>query len=325
MNDNAHAPVPVITVTYSPGRHLRALLESLPEATVRGTRTVLADNGSTDGVPQAEAAARDDVEFLDTGGNIGYGAAINAAWRHLDRGAGAGDPAVGDVVDGGAVDGGAGDTAGDATVDTEFLVVVNPDVVFEPGAIDAMIECARRHPEAGAIGPLIHDPAGAVYPSARELPDLVHGAGHAVLAGIWPDNPFTRAYRAGSDMSRERAAGWLSGSCLLLRREALEQIGGFDERYFMYLEDVDLGDRLARAGWSSVLCVDAGVVHDQGHAANAHRTVTSAAHHHSAYAYLADRHPGPLQAPLRLALRAGLAVRRCVATAAARLTDTTRK
>ncbi len=306
MNDNAHAPVPVITVTYSPGRHLRALLESLPEATVRGTRTVLADNGSTDGVPQAEAAARDDVKFLDTGGNIGYGAAINAAWRHLGDGAGA-------------------DDAGDAAVDDEFLVVVNPDVVFEPGAIDAMIECARRHPEAGAVGPLIHDPSGEVYPSARELPDLVHGAGHAVLAGIWPDNPFTRAYRVGRDMSRERAAGWLSGSCLLLRRKAFEQIGGFDERYFMYLEDVDLGDRLARAGWSSVLCVDAGVVHDQGHAANAHRTVTSAAHHHSAYAYLADRHPGPLQAPLRLALRAGLVARRRVATAAARLTDTTRK
>lgn len=301
MNDNAHAPVPVITVTYSPGRHLRALLESLPEATVRGTRTVLADNGSTDGVPQAEAAARDDVEFLDTGGNIGYGAAINAAWRHL------------------------GDGAGEAGVDDEFLVVVNPDVVFESGAIDAMIECARRHPDAGAVGPLIHDPSGEVYPSARELPDLVHGAGHAVLAGIWPDNPFTRAYRAGRDMSRERAAGWLSGSCLLLRRTAFEQIGGFDERYFMYLEDVDLGDRLARAGWTSVLCVDAGVIHDQGHAANAHRTVTSAAHHHSAYAYLADRHPGPVQAPLRLALRAGLAVRRRVATAAARLTDTTRK
>lgn len=301
MNDNAHAPVPVITVTYSPGRHLRALLESLPEATVRGTRTVLADNGSTDGVPQAEAAARDDVEFLDTGGNIGYGAAINAAWRHL------------------------GDGAGEAEVDDEFLVVVNPDVVFESGAIDAMIECARRHPDAGAVGPLIHDPSGEVYPSARELPDLVHGAGHAVLAGIWPDNPFTRAYRAGRDMSRERAAGWLSGSCLLLRRTAFEQIGGFDERYFMYLEDVDLGDRLARAGWTSVLCVDAGVIHDQGHAANAHRTVTSAAHHHSAYAYLADRHPGPVQAPLRLALRAGLAVRRRVATAAARLTDTTRK
>lgn len=304
MNDNAHAPVPVITVTYSPGRHLRALLESLPEATVRGTRTVLADNGSTDGVPQAEAAARDDVEFLDTGGNIGYGAAINAAWRHLGDGAG---------------------EAGEAGVDDEFLVVVNPDVVFEPGAIDAMIECARRHPDAGAVGPLIHDPSGEVYPSARELPDLVHGAGHAVLAGIWPDNPFTRAYRAGRDMSRERAAGWLSGSCLLLRRTAFEQIGGFDERYFMYLEDVDLGDRLARAGWTSVLCVDAGVIHDQGHAANAHRTVTSAAHHHSAYAYLADRHPGPVQAPLRLALRAGLAVRRRVATAAARLTDTTRK
>lgn len=285
MNDNAPAPVAVITVTYSPGRHLGALLDSLRAATARPTCVVLADNGSRDNAPQ-NAAARPGVELLPTGGNIGYGAAINLAAAHLrpamDRG----------------------------EVDPEFFMVVNPDVIFRAGAIDELIACARRRPQAGAVGPLITDPHGQIYPSARAQPGLIAGAGHALLADVWPANPFTRAYRRAADMSAERTAGWLSGSCLLIRRAAFDDVGGFDERYFMYLEDVDLGDRLARAGWQNVLCVAARVVHDQGHAAKKQRAVTSAAHHDSAYQFLADRHTGWAQAPLRGALKTGLGLRR---------------
>ncbi|WP_370588905.1 glycosyltransferase [Pseudonocardia sp. C8] len=271
----------VVTVTYSPGRTLDTFLDSLAGATTRtDVPVVLADNGSVDGAPERAAAQRPEVTFLPIGENVGYGAAAN-------RGVAALDAAYG------------------------WVVVANPDLEWGRGALDTLLDAGRRHPRAGALGPLIREPSGAVYPSARELPSLVAGAGHAALGPVWPDNPWTAAYRRSREDLTERAAGWLSGSCLLLRRAAFDSVDGFDPRYFMYFEDVDLGDRLARAGWRNVYVPSAEVVHVGG-ASTGKPEVSArmrAEHHRSAYRYLADRNPGPLRAPLRAALRAGLAVR----------------
>lgn len=288
------APVAVVTVTYSPGRHLAPFLDSLDAATGRGTLVVLADNGSTDGVPEAEAARRPHVEFLPTGGNIGYGAGVNAAARALRPRRDAGD------------------------IDPDFLLITNPDVVFGPAAIDTLIDCARRWPEAAAVGPRILEDDGTTYPSARAVPTLRNGIGHALLGQIWPTNPWTRSYRDNADMDTERTAGWLSGSCLLVRWDAFDAVGGFDERYFMYMEDVDLGDRFGRAGRTSIYCPDAHITHDKGHAAGEVPDIMLPAHHASAYRFQADRLPHPWQAPVRLLLRAGLTLRQRWAVQAAR-------
>ncbi|MDO4686880.1 MAG: glycosyltransferase family 2 protein [Corynebacterium sp.] len=288
-----NTPIAVITVTYSPGKYLKDFLDSVPLATVQPTHVMLADNGSTDGVP--EAAAGDGVEFLPTGGNIGYGSAVNFAARAL-----AGRRKAGEI-------------------DNEFFVVSNPDVVFDPGAIDAMIACARRHPNAAAVGPYIREADGSPYPSARAVPTLSNGIGHALLGGIWKDNPWSRSYRDNADMTHERTAGWLSGSCLLLRWEAFDAIGGFDERYFMYMEDVDLGDRFSRAGYQNVFCPDAQIIHAKGHAAGEHPEIMLPAHHESAYRFQADRHPAWWQAPLRGAMWLGLKARAAVAVSAAKV------
>ncbi|WJZ01902.1 N-acetylglucosaminyl-diphospho-decaprenol L-rhamnosyltransferase [Corynebacterium freiburgense] len=288
-----NTPIAVITVTYSPGKYLKDFLESVPHATHRPTHIVMADNGSTDGIP--EAAARDTIEFLPTGGNIGYGSAINVAARALAGRRNAGE------------------------IDTEFFVVSNPDVVFDPGAIDAMIECAHRHPQAAAIGPYIREPDGSAYPSARAVPTLRNGIGHALFGTIWPNNPWSKSYKDNADMTRERPAGWLSGSCLLLRWDAFDAIGGFDERYFMYMEDVDLGDRFSRAGYSNIFCPSAQIMHAKGHAAGEHPEIMLPAHHDSAYRFQADRHPGIWQAPLRAALWLGLRVRAAVVVGATKI------
>lgn len=282
----------VVTVTYSPGEHLRALVGSLPAATSRAVSLVMADNGSTDGAPEAAAAEHDFVEFLPTGGNLGYGTAINRAVTEIAR--------------------------RPDEFDQEFVLVVNPDVCFEPGSIDALLAAAGRWPRGAAFGPRIAETDGSVYPSARSVPSLRAGIGHAVLGPVWPGNPWTQRYLDDADMDSERTAGWLSGSCLLLRREAFDALGGFDERYFMYLEDVDLGDRLGRAGWQNVYVPSAVIRHDQGHAAKAVPEFTLRAHHRSAYLFQADRHPHAWQAPIRWALRAGLAARCRLAIRAAR-------
>lgn len=223
MNDSA-APIGIVTVTYSPGEYLTRFLDSVPGATDRGAVVVMADNGSTDGAPEAAEAKYSFAELLHTGGNIGYGAGMDRGIDTLRARRAAGE------------------------IDDEFVVIVNPDVVFHPGAVDELIAAAERHPRAGAVGPLIHEVDGSVYPSARAVPTLVSGIGHALLGKVWKDNPFSRRYRDDADMTRERTSGWLSGSCQLLRWDAFDAIGGFDERYFMYMEDMDLGDRLARSG-----------------------------------------------------------------------------
>lgn len=275
--------VGIVVVTYSPGESLTAFLDSVPGSTIRPVTVVMADNGSTDGSVEAAAdrdpgSGRCRVRLLRTGGNLGYGRAANAGVAALD----------------GSV---------------RWLMVVNPDVVLGPGSVDELVAAAGRHPDAGAFGPLITTEDGVVYPSARALPSLVAGVGHAALGWWWPSNPWTRAYRLDRAEPTERTAGWLSGSCLLLRREAFAAVGGFDPGYFMYFEDVDLGERLARAGWRNVYAPSAWVVHTGGHATEKAPAVMADAHHRSAYRYLSRRYPAWWQAPLRGLLRAGLGAR----------------
>lgn len=270
--------LPVVTVTYSPGVHLDRFLASLSHATERPVSVLMADNGSTDGTPQAAVERYPGVRLFATGSNLGYGSAVNRAVAEL----------------------------GDAD---EWIVVANPDVQWGPGSIDALLDAATRWPRAATLGPLIHDPDGAVYPSARELPSLIRGGMHAALGPLWKKNPWSAAYRQERLEPSERPVGWLSGSCLLVRRAAFEQVGGFDERYFMYMEDVDLGDRLGRAGWLNVYVPTAEVLHHKGHATARESSRNLVAHHKSTYRYLADRHSGPWRAPLRWGFRAGLAVR----------------
>ncbi|AHI21994.1 glycosyltransferase family 2 protein [Corynebacterium vitaeruminis] len=292
-------PIAVITVTYSPGEYLDAFLDSVPEATASPTLSILADNGSTDGAPEKAAAERDGVEFWPTGGNVGYGSAINFAARRLRE------------------------MKEEGEIDEEFFVFSNPDVVFDKGSIDEMIACARRWMDKGhavaCVGPYIRQSDGSAYPSARAVPNLSNGIGHALLGGIWKNNPWSRAYRDHADMTRERTAGWLSGSCLLVRWEAFEKIGGFDERYFMYMEDVDLGDRFGRAGYDNVYCPTAQITHAVGHAAGKHPEKMLPAHHDSAYRFQADRHPGTWQAPIRWVLWLGLKARAALMVARAKV------
>ena len=294
MKPNApSAPIAIVTVTYSPGEYLTRFLDSVPAASSAGAVVVMADNGSTDGAPEVAVAEREGVELLHTGGNIGYGAGMNAGVEALRDRRAAGE------------------------IDGEFVLISNPDVVFDPGSIDEMVAAARRHPTAGAVGPLSREVDGSVYPSARSIPTLGAGIGHALLAPVWKNNPFTRRYLADSVMDTERTSGWLSGSCQLLRWEAFDAVGGFDERYFMYMEDVDLGDRLARAGWQNIFTPAAEITHAKGHSAGKHPEITLPAHHDSAYRFQADRLTAWWQAPVRWVLWAGLKARGKVAVALA--------
>jgi N-acetylglucosaminyl-diphospho-decaprenol L-rhamnosyltransferase len=120
----------VVTVTYSPGPHLDRFLASLAHATDRPVTVIMADNGSTDGSPEAAVVRYPDTHLLHTGANLGYGTAVNrAVTRYVDDG--------------------------------ELFIVANPDVQWGPGSIDELLAAAQRWPQAGAFGPLIRDPDGS--------------------------------------------------------------------------------------------------------------------------------------------------------------------
>ncbi|MCZ2806494.1 glycosyltransferase family 2 protein [Modestobacter sp. VKM Ac-2983] len=284
--DAGTAPLRVVVVTYSPGEALDRCIESLADATVRPVEVVLADNGSTDGSPERAAARYPYVRLLPIGGNVGYGAAANAGLAGLTSG---------------------------------YAVVANPDLRFESGSLDALLEAAGRWPRAGTVGPAIRTPDGELYPSARDLPRLSTGIGHALLGWVWPANPWTARYRREREAPRERPAGWLSGSCLLVDMAAFHSVGGFDPGYFMYFEDVDLAARMGARGWLHVYAPGAVVVHEGGHATRREPHRMQRVHHTSALRYLSGQYPGRRHAPLRAALRAGLGGRMLVSYISARV------
>jgi GT2 family glycosyltransferase len=206
--------VAAAVVSYQTREHLRACLASLEAE--RASEIWVVDNGSTDG---SVAMVREEfgaVRLVEPGANLGYGAAVNLV---------------------------AARTA------TPWLVAANADVAVEPGALAALLRAGSRDPRAGAVAPRLLLPDGSTEHSVHPFPGLGFTAAFALgltrpvaerlcLAGAW-------------DPSRARRVPWAIGAFLLLRREAWDAVGGFDERHWLFAEDLDLGWRLRRAGWAT--------------------------------------------------------------------------
>ncbi|HEX8834424.1 MAG TPA: glycosyltransferase family 2 protein [Abditibacteriaceae bacterium] len=160
----------------------------------------------------------------------------------------------------------AGNNLGYKAARGRHILFLNPDTVVHDGAFDTLIDWMDAHPEAGACGPKLLNSDGSLQASCRAFPSV--GAGffrNTFLGRMFPNNPWTRSYlMLGFNHDREAEVDWLSGSALFVRREALEQIGAWDEEYFMYCEDVDLCYRLKAAGWKRVYVPQAVITHRIG-------------------------------------------------------------
>jgi N-acetylglucosaminyl-diphospho-decaprenol L-rhamnosyltransferase len=212
--------------------------------------------------------------------NLGYGSAMNAAIETMPQ-----------------------------TV--AWVLISNPDVVLTPGVLDELVRAGESDDRIGAVGPAVRNADGTVYPSARAIPSLRTGVGHALFSNLWAANPWTTAYlRDSQGELAARDAGWLSGSCVLVRRSVFAEVGGFDRRFFMYFEDVDLGNRIGKAGYRNRYWPDASITHSGAHSTTGDTSdAMIRAHHTSARKFLATKYPGVLLWPVRVTLTVGLAVR----------------
>jgi N-acetylglucosaminyl-diphospho-decaprenol L-rhamnosyltransferase len=154
-----------------------------------------------------------------------------------------------------------------------YLLVSNPDVVVHEGAVATLVAFLEQHRSVGIVGPQIVRPDGTVYPSRRVFPNFW------LAAPLWPGNPATRKYRSPRS---DGTVDWVSGAFFLVRREAFEAVGGFDERYFMFAEDMALCWQLREHGYGVAASPDAVVTHIEGLSrARASREMLIA-HHRSA-------------------------------------------
>jgi hypothetical protein len=156
---------------------------------------------------------------------------------------------------------------GIAETSAPFVVVCNPDTQAAPDAVAVLRHFAERLPRAGIVGPQLRHPDGTLDPSRRRFPTV----GGTIVRRTPLRRLFGRTQRAHYGLEEQPSepvqADWLLGAFLLLRREMLEELAGFDEGFRLYGEDIDLAYRAAKAGWERWYVPEAKVVH-------AHQAVT---------------------------------------------------
>ena len=262
---NTGPAISVIIVSYESGPTLERCLAALGAQTFTDFEILLVDNASTDGAPQAAAAADPTIRFLQPGANLGFAAGNNLAARQA-RG--------------------------------RWLVLLNPDAYPKPDWLAALIDGTERHPDVRCFTSL---------QMVADEPGLMDGAGDVMTsAGI----PFRGGYRRKRPADlREGEVFSACGAATLIDRDLFLGLGGFDERFFCYCEDVDLGYRLRLAGEATLL-LPAAVVEHVGSASTGVRSDFAIFHGSRNRIWTFIKNTPPLllwlTTPLHVAVTAGL-------------------
>lgn len=246
---------PVVTAIVVAFDSAHALPECLDALRAEGVPVIVVDNASAD--ESVALAERMGAKVFRQARNEGYGRANNAGVR----------------------------AAG-----TEFVLIVNPDVTVEEGAVAALLDAARRHPDAGLLAPQIVEPSGRVFFQPRSLlaKRLTNPGGKLAL----PEG--------------EACAPFFSGACFLMRRDVFLELGGFDEKIFLFYEDDDLCRRIEDSGRSLVYVPQAVVRHGRGRSSGRRPGLVFRSRWHQAWsrAYVSRKYGLPNPAPSMFAVNA---------------------
>ena len=240
--------VAVAIVNFNTREHLRACLMSVrPEAPVR---TVVADNGSTDGSLEMVRTEFPWVELDLDSSNRGYGAAANRAIVRCR---------------------------------TDYVVLLNSDTLLARGALASLSAYMDAHKRAAMVGPRIVNPDGSLQPSCFPFPTpltaFLSETGLGYVIRFIP--VLRRRYLRTWPHDRPRIVPWVRGAALAIRCAALESVGGFDERFHMYFEETDLCYRCASSGWEVHFAPVTEVVHDGGVSTRQYRAAMLARYYES--------------------------------------------
>lgn len=224
--------VDIIIVNWNAGAQLADCLRSIAEHGGPAVRSVVVvDNGSTDG--SADVSVRGlPLEIIKTGQNLGFGRACNLAARQCEA---------------------------------PFLLFLNPDAELHPGAIDgALAYATARSQQVGVVGIRLVGRDGIAHRHCARFPDWHSFIGNALgltrVARRW----FPPVTMIEFDHLETRPIEHVMGAFYLIRRDVFEQLGGFDEDFFVYLEDLDLSRRVAKAGWETHYLAEVTAYHKQG-------------------------------------------------------------
>lgn len=250
--------VSVVVVSYNTRQALAVCLESVRRA-LGGldVEVIVVDNASWDGSAEMVAERFPEATLIPNRGNVGFGRANNQAF---------------------------------ARAHGRYVLMLNPDTELCADALGRLVDFADAHPRAGAVGARLMNPDGSLQHSAFRFPDL----GQALFGffDVVPLDAPINGRHPPARYERPFRAEHLLGACLLLRREALEDVGTFDPRYFMYFEETDLCARLRRAGWENLYTPAARVIHIGAASTSAVRERMSVEFHRS-QAYFYRKHYGP--------------------------------
>ena len=226
--------VSVCIVSWNVAGDLRACLDSLrAQQTPPSFEIIVADNASTDDTVAMLRADFSEANVIVNGENLGFARATNQTL---------------------------------AAARGRYLLMLNPDTLLPPDALARLVEVADAHPQAGIVAPRLVNLDGSLQYSCRRFPTIAAAIFRNTFLGrLFPHARSAECYvMADWDHDSLRAVDWASGACLLIRREAYEQVGPLDESFIFGSEDVDYGLRMRRAGWQVLFTPATTVVHAIG-------------------------------------------------------------
>jgi N-acetylglucosaminyl-diphospho-decaprenol L-rhamnosyltransferase len=263
--------VSAIVVSWKTPDLLSGCLQSLRRhaGEAGGMQVVVVDNGSDDGTAEMVTREWPDVRLIVNAENAGYTRANNQAIR-LSVG--------------------------------EYLLLINADALLTPGCLERMLARMSDDPRAGAVGPrLIYGDGRWQRWTAGRAPGLGAALGHYfLLERLFPNSRACQGMFLGRDVCEAMLVDWVSSACMLVRRSAIDQVGLMDERFFVYMDDVDLCQRLRTGGWSVWYAPEAEAVHFMGQATKRQTGSVSPAALRSYNRYFAMNHGRVPTAILRL-------------------------
>jgi GT2 family glycosyltransferase len=247
-----------ILVNYNAGRDLRLALESIAgEMRGRDWEAVVVDNASTDGSEAIAGEFAPHVRLIRNEQNVGFARGVNQGLR---------------------------------STAAPLVLVMNPDCRVAAGALAVLEAELESHHRCAIVAPRILNPDGSSQGNARGDPDMFTGLfGRASALRRWfPELAVSKRNVIHDDPSldeRSVVVDWLSGACMLARRDAIAAVGGLDDRYFMYWEDADLCRRLRAKGYEVRYVPAVTATHRVGHSSRTARESSIRAFHESAYLY----------------------------------------